>query len=135
MTKTCKESASLEEKTYEELVCIRYYIEMIVRMLAEHLDEDYEMEKSGKAHTSHGEADAEAVYEKEVKEFGRGAHILVPKKWIGYNASIAIQPYLSEKGMFGGYIEKYPEKFGHLNKDAEKRLRKWKKEQAGKAGK
>ena len=42
--------------------------------------------------TKNYEIDAEEVIEKEVKEFSKSsAHIVLPKKWIGYDAIVVLK--------------------------------------------
>ena len=78
--------------------------------------------------------DVEETLKGKVKKFGsNSAHIIVPKKWIGHEATVLIEEEVLDKmGMFGGYIKKYPKKFGHLKKEAEKHYREWKKQEARK---
>ncbi len=48
MTNTYKEDATIEEKTYEEIRCLRCVLERILRVMDESLFVDYQMEKFGK---------------------------------------------------------------------------------------
>ena len=48
MTNTYNESATIEEKTLEEMRCLRCVLERILRVMDEGLFVDYEMEKFGK---------------------------------------------------------------------------------------
>lgn len=42
--------------------------------------------------TKKHEIDAEEVFQKEVKPFSKSsAHIIVPKKWIGYKVTVVIE--------------------------------------------
>ena len=48
MTNTYKEDATMEEKMYEEIRCLRCVLERILRELNEGTFVDYQMEKFGK---------------------------------------------------------------------------------------
>ena len=53
------------------------------------------------------EVEAETYFEKEVTEVGKGAHVFVPKKFLGQNVLVVVLKKLSKFGMFGGYVKKY----------------------------
>ena len=54
MTNTYGEDAPLEEKTYQELRCIRCVLERLLRAMDEGLFVDYQMEKFGKDYKQQG---------------------------------------------------------------------------------
>ncbi len=43
------------------------------------------------------EIEAEAVYEKQAKKFGKGSsHVILPAKWIGYSVKIIVMPLVGQ---------------------------------------
>lgn len=50
MVNTYKDDASMEEKMYEEVRCLRAVLERVLRVMDEGLFVDYQMEKYGKAY-------------------------------------------------------------------------------------
>ncbi len=47
--------------------------------------------------TDEEEIEAEAVYERVIKKFGRSSgHLIVPSKWIGYTAKVIVEPLVGQ---------------------------------------